>query len=346
MAAGGVSADVRAEIERRALAIAAALAARDGPYYAEIAEGEAPAWRLVRVAPRAEERAMRFLAARRFGVYLPMFRRRWTRPHRGAAAAGVAETPMFPGYLLLDVWGAERHLRRINACPGVVGLVCRDERPVIVPDAVVADLQRIELATDPVVAAELAMRRGRGGRACGRRHHAALVPARRARPVGGGAGGRAAAGARTGGGRVMMDHVLDDSEEELVRLWRRAKRYLDALSLSDGEQDECWHCGGEGWTHDCIDGFCEDAEDGCELCMRRCVECARRVRDEARADRVAILRTIDVELAVGWAVITGRWREGLTRRDVLRELHSARAGCDAFTADERAASACWVEGLM
>lgn len=37
--------------------------------------------------------------------------------------------------------------------------------------------------------------------------------------------------------------------------------------------DECWHCGGEGETYDCFDGFCENAEDGCPDCARPCPEC-------------------------------------------------------------------------
>lgn len=144
----------------------------------------------------------------------------------------------------------------------------------------------------------------------------------------------------------MTRDPLFYSPSELGLLHQRAQKFLDFAAPSAGDGEECWHCGGEGFIHDCIDGCCEDAEYGCELCAQQCVECALRTRDKARKDRVAILRTIDVELAVGWAVITGRWREGLTRRDVLRELHSARAGCDAFTADERADSACWVEGLI
>lgn len=42
---------------------------------------------------------------------------------------------------------------------------------------------------------------------------------------------------------------------------------------TDDYEDECWNCGGEGYVHDCIDGFCLDAEYGCDLCTYRCDVC-------------------------------------------------------------------------
>jgi hypothetical protein len=42
----------------------------------------------------------------------------------------------------------------------------------------------------------------------------------------------------------------------------------------DHDDDEyCPNCGGTGFVYDCIDGFCEDAESGCDLCERRCDWC-------------------------------------------------------------------------
>jgi hypothetical protein len=46
---------------------------------------------------------------------------------------------------------------------------------------------------------------------------------------------------------------------------------VDGRLNPDGE--ECWYCGGEGETYDCIDGCCLDAERGCPDCARRCLEC-------------------------------------------------------------------------
>ena len=41
----------------------------------------------------------------------------------------------------------------------------------------------------------------------------------------------------------------------------------------DDQDDECPYCGGEGVTYDCFDGQCLDAEEGCDLCARRCDHC-------------------------------------------------------------------------
>jgi hypothetical protein len=49
--------------------------------------------------------------------------------------------------------------------------------------------------------------------------------------------------------------------------------------MSDPEQDDlyddgsCGNCGGEGLVYDCFDGFCMDAESGCDDCARRCDWC-------------------------------------------------------------------------
>lgn len=43
------------------------------------------------------------------------------------------------------------------------------------------------------------------------------------------------------------------------------------VDYDDGE--ECGNCGGEGYTYLCIDGCCVDAEEGCEICARRCDWC-------------------------------------------------------------------------
>ncbi|MCJ8518976.1 fructose/tagatose bisphosphate aldolase [Pseudorhizobium tarimense] len=41
----------------------------------------------------------------------------------------------------------------------------------------------------------------------------------------------------------------------------------------DDDSEDCWNCGGEGFVSECIDGCCEDAESGCDLCTRRCDIC-------------------------------------------------------------------------
>ena len=46
----------------------------------------------------------------------------------------------------------------------------------------------------------------------------------------------------------------------------------------DDDNGECWRCGGEGYVFECFDGYCLDAEVGCDDCTRRCPECVRRAR--------------------------------------------------------------------
>ncbi|MDB6035982.1 MAG: hypothetical protein JWM16_6320 [Verrucomicrobiales bacterium] len=45
-------------------------------------------------------------------------------------------------------------------------------------------------------------------------------------------------------------------------------------AFEDMEDEDCPNCGGEGVTYSCIDGCCEDADEGCDLCARRCDWCS------------------------------------------------------------------------
>lgn len=51
----------------------------------------------------------------------------------------------------------------------------------------------------------------------------------------------------------------------------------------DDDPDDCYQCGGEGFVWDCFDGFCVNAEDGCDDCTRPCPECALRKRKAAES---------------------------------------------------------------
>ena len=50
----------------------------------------------------------------------------------------------------------------------------------------------------------------------------------------------------------------------------------------DDDGSECYECGGEGFVHDCFDGFCADADVGCDDCTRPCPACARAKRERAK----------------------------------------------------------------
>ena len=41
------------------------------------------------------------------------------------------------------------------------------------------------------------------------------------------------------------------------------------------DDNDCPTCGGEGFIFDCFDGFCLDADIGCDDCTRSCPDCAQ-----------------------------------------------------------------------
>lgn len=117
-----------------------------GPLCAEIVSGSEPRWYIVVTTPGQEGIAAGHLIGRRFGVYQPRFpdpkiirgrkQRRWRN--------------LFPCYLFVFVWDAERHARRILACPGVARMLCIGERPVPVPFDVIDHLRAEENKLNPV----------------------------------------------------------------------------------------------------------------------------------------------------------------------------------------------------
>lgn len=113
--------------------------------------------------------------------------------------------------------------------------------------------------------------------------------------------GRGAAGA-------VYDALVEEIEHEL-----------------NPNDDDCDHCGGEGYTYDCVDGCCIDSESGCEDCARRCVECALHERNRLKAIREAVIKANSVDLAIAWLKSIGRWRADITRESVRSQLDEANA---------------------
>lgn len=51
----------------------------------------------------------------------------------------------------------------------------------------------------------------------------------------------------------------------------------EMAEYDDDYLDVCGNIGcNDGWVADCFDGLCVNAEDGCELCLRRCDWCNPR----------------------------------------------------------------------
>lgn len=131
---------LRERIERRALEISAAIDLKSGPYSAEIVPDMDPHWHAITHAPSASERAAKFLVDRNFGIYVPTFEQTWVTRGRKI----TRRLPLFPGHIFVFVWDVLRHWRRIKSCPGVVGILTVDQRPVIIPDKAIDRMQGIE----------------------------------------------------------------------------------------------------------------------------------------------------------------------------------------------------------
>lgn len=52
------------------------------------------------------------------------------------------------------------------------------------------------------------------------------------------------------------------------------------------DDDTCQRCGGDGFVHECFDGFCEDADIGCDDCTIVCPECQRAKAALSKAGEV------------------------------------------------------------
>lgn len=108
----------------------------------------------------------------------------------------------------------------------------------------------------------------------------------------------------------------------------RGERILEAIHEDISHKlnpsgDDCWHCGGEGYTHDCIDGCCENAAEGCAECEQRCPECAASEYAYRNEVRKAVIESGDVDVAVAWLKEIGRWRDDITTDRVQEELQAA-----------------------
>jgi len=78
-----------------------------------------------------------------------------------------------------------------------------------------------------------------------------------------------------------------------------------------------------------------------------CAECRQHEINIRRAVRVEVLREMDIHLARAFLRRFYNWRgPDLEDAKVLANLHAGRAASTDLTTDERADSACWVEGLL
>jgi hypothetical protein len=104
--------------------------------------------------------------------------------------------------------------------------------------------------------------------------------------------------------------------------------YDDVDSRLNPDNEECWHCGGEGETYDCFDGCCVDAESGCPDCARPCLECKLYARRRARAIREEVIKSDDVDIARAWLKEQGRLRADVTDDMIREQLIAAKSAIE------------------
>lgn len=137
--------DWRREAEQAAEV--ATMVAITNPIEAQITGGAN--WHVVTTITGHENVASAFLVSRRFGVFDPYSKE--TVVQRGRKVDRVRR--LLPGYLIVFVWGLDQQKERILSCPGVLGILKNgDGAYAVVPDNVIDDMRRWELAHSPAAA--------------------------------------------------------------------------------------------------------------------------------------------------------------------------------------------------
>lgn len=147
---------------------------------AEISADSSPQWYLVRTRPGEDMRALRWLARRRFGVFRPMA---W-HTVLGWGGEVIFETarPIFSGWLFVRVYDIAKMAARIQASPGVVGILsdAATSAPVPINDRFVDELEAMRWTVERGTHAE---RQGRRQRKRRRRPRRGKTFAHRAKPA-------------------------------------------------------------------------------------------------------------------------------------------------------------------
>ncbi len=118
------------------LAARATERAHASPFGAEIT-AEPARWHVIVTEPNRETTAAGHLIGRGFGTYLPEYDEMVITRGRKR----VLHQKMFPGYLFVFVWAIERQWRRMAACTGVARMLLNGDRPAIVPDTIINEIQ-------------------------------------------------------------------------------------------------------------------------------------------------------------------------------------------------------------
>lgn len=97
-------------------------------------------WFAVYTQPGKEALAAQQLQNQEFGVYLP----RYQKMRRHAGRAEIVAAPLFPRYLFAGIDLGVQRWRSVNGTRGVVGLVMSGDKPIPVPEPVIAEIRARE----------------------------------------------------------------------------------------------------------------------------------------------------------------------------------------------------------
>jgi transcription antitermination factor NusG len=97
-------------------------------------------WHVLVTQPNRETTAAAHLIGRGFGTYLPEI----TKVAIVRGRKRTCRQALFPGYLFVFVWGIEAQWRRIAACTGITRLLLKDDKPAVVADEIIGEIQATE----------------------------------------------------------------------------------------------------------------------------------------------------------------------------------------------------------
>jgi hypothetical protein len=123
----------------------------------------------------------------------------------------------------------------------------------------------------------------------------------------------------------------DIGERALDMIWDEVRMRLNPSG------EECPTCGGDGVVFECFDGFCLDAEVGCEDCTSDCAEC-RRFRRRLDAEVWAeVIEADSIPIAKAWLKSVNRWRDDITDDQIKAELAKEKLNVERDPAARAAA---------
>lgn len=97
------------------------------------------AWYVVYTQPARETVAAGHLRNQGFDVYLPQYQ----KLRRHAGRSDIVAAPLFPRYLFAGI-DTQQRWRSVNGTVGVIGLVMTGDKPIPVPDPVMAEIRSRE----------------------------------------------------------------------------------------------------------------------------------------------------------------------------------------------------------